>query len=597
MLNNREYFIGSLFLNPRQRRFHCGRVRRRRLKKSHNLKKKLKIKIYYFKQSNFFFEFSDNCRIYDLVKTSTMMRGASSRTGAPRCPCTLLRVVLVVTILCIASLGFLLEFSTSANNKLPTSISGAASASNKDDNPNSIFAMEATTTTRESVPTDPPPPETFESYEEHRASCDKVYGHEWLKTMRNTHTELCQTGPARLDAYRSHVMNESPYFLLDFHNVVVDHGRIGPPHPETGVEQDEYFRLSPGAIRVPCSPAPGALTNNLAESVLGSDQFTGGDWLRSVVDFLSATEIVEPSPFPYDECDAVVEEPTMAVKRFEYANLYHQSTDYINVEIARHLLDIDNQSIALELFDGHRRSELDEFWERVFDAAESKPTTETPHKHLSRMNSRLRRRIVNRICYRRLILVSPGYASRSFAMHTSSDPCAVPSPFYASLRARFLRGFRITEAQAKADPSRCLIVARRDYQAHPRNVEGKVTRKFADEQMLVRAAANAGMQCSVIDLARMPVETQVQRISIAPILMGVHGAGLSYAFLLPPTGILIEARVDYFAHFENLAGYSGRRYIGFESFGSHEQSTVEIDEEALTKVFRQAISMQHEKYL
>jgi hypothetical protein len=410
--------------------------------------------------------------------------------------------------------------------------------------------------------------------------------------MRNSSTQLCATGAGRLFAFRSPQMSESPHILLDYHNVLLDYNLMRAPRPETAAEEDEYFRLTRGALRLACSTAPGVPPDDLVTALVGNDKFIAGDWFSTTFEFLTATLLVQPlePSFPFADCDVVVDEPTMLVKRYEYANLYHQSTDYINVEIARHLLQFDdNASIAIELFDGHRHSELDEIWERVFDTAKAPACDKTPaplHEHLHRLHSRLRRRIASRVCYKRLILVSPGYASRSFAMHNRVDPCAVPSPFYASMRVRFLRAFGISAAKASA--RRCIIITRRDYQAHPRNPQGAISRKFADEDVVMAAARDAGLQCTMIDLARMPVETQMQEIAQASILMGVHGAGLSYVFMLPPSGTLIEARVGFNLHFENLAGYTGRRYIGFESFGSHSQGRIEMDQEELVRAFKQA---------
>jgi hypothetical protein len=387
-------------------------------------------------------------------------------------------------------------------------------------------------------------------------------------------------------------MAESPYVVLDYHNVLLDHTLIQAPRPHTAAEEDEYFRLTRGAVRLACTPNAGEPPELDAAMLGNSIKNVGHNWFSSTLDFLAATQLTQgEDAFPYLDCDTVIEEPTMLVKRFEYANLYHQSTDYINVEIARHLLDLDNASVAVELLDGHRRSDIDVVWERVFDNSDAPSChKQAAHEHLHHLHARLRRKVVQRVCYKRLILVSPGYASRSFAMSSRNDPCAIPTPFYASMRERFLRSFGVQSNDAVADPNQCVIIARRDYQAHPRNPVGAISRKFADEDMVLSAAATAGLKCTMIDLARMTVEMQVRRIAQASILMGIHGAGLSFVFILPPNATLLEARVLPNLHFENLAGYSGRRYVGFESGGSHGQSRFNFDEEVLVKAFRKAAS-------
>lgn len=424
--------------------------------------------------------------------------------------------------------------------------------------------------------------------------CDKVHGHAWLAEMRSTVKQVCTAGVGRLFSYRSPVMDTSPFVVLDYHNVLVDYTRIRPPRPETGAEEDEYFGLSSGAFRLACNTD--TADADLSNSLLGQWVLRERDWFRATADVVANTELAPflfTDTFPYADCDTVVEEPTILVKRFEYANIYHQFTDYVNVEIAHQLLGLGgNVSVTVELFDGHRHSDIDEVWERVFNShSDNVQPSSTPHPFLSGLNSRLRRKVVQKVCYKRLIIASPGYGSRTFAMHERPDPCNLPSPFYAAVRERFLRAFHIEPETATADPENCIVIARRNYQAHPRNPEGRISRKFADELAVLRAAATAGVQCSIFDLARVPFEEQVQRIAHASILMGLHGAGLSFVFLLPPTSVLIEARIEIFEHFNNMAAYSGRHYVGMPSYGWHAQEFVTLDESKLTSAFATAVKL------
>lgn len=80
------------------------------------------------------------------------------------------------------------------------------------------------------------------------------------------------------------------------------------------------------------------------------------------------------------ECDKVVEEPTLLVQRFEYANMYHQWTDWLNAHNTHLVLGLP--AMRVELFDGHRRSPLDIIWEHAFGMNSTKYTDTTHLDHL-----------------------------------------------------------------------------------------------------------------------------------------------------------------------------------------------------------------------
>ncbi len=438
----------------------------------------------------------------------------------------------------------------------------------------------ATTTTAASTVDEASPANSNAVY------CDDTYGDAWLEKLRTSGASSFCAGTLFTSA-----AFESPLAMLELRNVAFDFQRITLPRPETRAEADEYFGLQPGAVRAVCRDG---------EPVERVPHLAWDDKSRSVSQLLSAVA-VERGEFERVCRDAgalVVDAPTLLVQRFEYANMYHQLTDWLNSELALDLLELDGARVRVEFFDGHQKSSLDDVWKFAFDrsAGGVQPAN---HALLPDLHMRLRHGTnASVVCYRRLVMPSPGYASRLFLNAHRPDPCTQPSPLHARLRQRVLRAFGVGAANAVEKPRRCVAIVRRDYVSHPRNQNGVISRKFADEGVIARAAAAAGIECQLVDLAQISVAEQVRLVADAAILFGVHGAGLSLAFLLPPTATLIEARVrENSCHFENIARFAGVRYIGFSANGHMAGQAVGVSEAHLASAFRAAITHQSEEQM
>jgi hypothetical protein len=76
-------------------------------------------------------------------------------------------------------------------------------------------------------------------------------------------------------------------------------------------------------------------------------------------------------------------------------------------------------------------------------------------------------------------------------------------------------------------------------------------------------------------------------------LIGVHGAGLMLASLLPPHAALIEVRaVDKpgHHHFENVAVYSQRHYVALQQ-ANRDVDNVAVDADQLANATRKALML------
>ncbi|PUZ57771.1 hypothetical protein GQ55_5G456000 [Panicum hallii var. hallii] len=96
------------------------------------------------------------------------------------------------------------------------------------------------------------------------------------------------------------------------------------------------------------------------------------------------------------------------------------------------------------------------------------------------------------------------------------------------------------------------------------------SRRFMNEQEILRAAEAAGFEAAAIDLRRdVGVEAQARAVNSHDVLLGVHGAGLTNMLFLPPGGVLIQVvpygKLEHIARMEygEPAKDMGLRYLEY----------------------------------
>lgn len=303
------------------------------------------------------------------------------------------------------------------------------------------------------------------------------------------------------------------------------------------------------------------------------------------------------------QCDTVVEQPTLFVTRYEYANLYHTYTDWYSAYQAV-MVALDSHSdgnrraadtVDIVFLDGHARGSVDQGWKLLF-----------PHANITFV-SELRRNSGN-YCYRHAIFAPPGYRA-PISTDVLEDRTTTPqtsgyvrdctyTKWQAGFRARMvdqslerlqpttkdsIEKGKSSHLFASGGPGdspqstiKVLLVSRRDYMSHPR-MNGQVTRQIANEHELLAAMEQLAhvditrsglqhqltIQTTVIVLEKHDVAEQVLAFQKAHIVVGMHGAGLSHIFVARPGTMLLEIKPPGFTiqrHFEFLAGLAGCLY-------------------------------------
>ncbi|MCJ1336381.1 hypothetical protein MMC09_001657 [Bachmanniomyces sp. S44760] len=136
------------------------------------------------------------------------------------------------------------------------------------------------------------------------------------------------------------------------------------------------------------------------------------------------------------------------------------------------------------------------------------------------------------------------------------------------------------------------------------------TRKLLGQDGLLDAARAAypNVEIEAIDLAAIPFVDQLRVIQETDVLAGIHGAGLTHTFFLPPESAVVEFTVDGM----DMAGYRGVDHRGFRNLaklqGHHyfrdvSKTTIEgdwhfkdvsVEEETFVGILGAAIASMHQ---
>lgn len=288
-------------------------------------------------------------------------------------------------------------------------------------------------------------------------------------------------------------------------------------------ENEEYFQFQSGFFRLPCEDKV-------------SYWFSGETHLNKWL------EALHPHP-KYSKFTNKYPEWTVAMTRYEYANLYHTMTDFYNTFLVLKVFNVDPDNITVLWVDGHPRGALDDTWRTLFGTV--KRAGEFP----------------NALMFENMIWSIVGYES-------PLDEHDLPAvPFLDEFRHFFLSKHGVdTDYEVNCDRLNILLLWRHDYLAHPRNPSGTVSRKIKNEDELqVKISETfSGDKVTALQIDLLPMKNQLELISKTDILIGMHGAGLSHTLFLPRHAGLVEMFPLYYSnenrHFRAMAEWRHLHY-------------------------------------
>ncbi|MED6205440.1 hypothetical protein PIB30_017665 [Stylosanthes scabra] len=313
----------------------------------------------------------------------------------------------------------------------------------------------------------------------------------------------------------------------------------------------------------------------------------GGIQRHTMRDLISKIRIVKEKDFA---CDEWIEEPTLLVTRFEYANLFHTITDWYSAYVSSRVTGLPNRPHVV-FVDGHCTTQLEETWKALFSSV------------------RYAKNFTGSVCFRHAILSPLGYETAMFKGLTEEVNCdgasaqelwqnpdnhktARISEFGEMIRAGFGLPLNAHYSAKPVSGHNVLFVRREDYLAHPRH-RGKVESRLSNEaevfESLKSWASNYnGCKINLVNglFAHMSMKEQVRAIQDASVIIGAHGAGLTHIVSALPKTVILEIISSYFRrpHFAYIACWKGLEYHAINLAGSHADPGTVINE--LTNIMK-----------
>lgn len=273
-------------------------------------------------------------------------------------------------------------------------------------------------------------------------------------------------------------------------------------------EEVEFYKFEMGCFQLPCTRRPSSFFS-------GKNHLN--EWLYSMITQQSLEHRKE----------FVVElQFTIAITRYEYANLYHCLTDWYNAFLVMKFLNQTSSNTNILLIDAHPKVHLDDVWKVLFNS------------------SRKLSALVRRTYFSQLVWGIIGYNSLLASSSVTSPP------FIEEFRKVFLARFNIFQSRRfVCGQPHILFLWRRNYISHPRNPTGKLSRKISNEMELLQYVSVSMPEATVnaIQTDELNMQQQLQCIVGTDVLVGMHGAGLSHVVFLPHWAAVVELLPHYWS--------------------------------------------------
>ncbi|KAE8725464.1 Beta-(1,2)-xylosyltransferase [Hibiscus syriacus] len=386
------------------------------------------------------------------------------------------------------------------------------------------------------------------------------------------------------------VRSGSSWFRMDPEKIKMSRGGEKLEHVIGRTEEEELPEFEDGAFEV---EVEGGRSRLKRKKLVGDgflDQFlpVGNILKHTMRELVRSIVVVVESDFT---CQEWVEEPTLLITRFEYANLFHTVTDWYSAFVSSRVTGLPNRP-HLVFVDGHCETQLEETWKALFSSLRYAKNFSGP------------------VCFRQAILSPLGYETALFKGLSEDIDCqgasaqelwqspddrktARLSEFGEMIRDAF--GFPVNRHhsdKAASGDYNVLFVRREDYLAHPRH-RGKVESRLSNEQEVFDALqswASNRQECKVNLInglfAHMSMKEQVRAIQDASVIVGAHGAGLTHIVSATPNTVILEIISSFFRrpHFQLIAQWKGLEYQAINLDGSYANPGVVIDR--LNKIMR-----------
>ncbi|MQL94415.1 hypothetical protein Taro_027069, partial [Colocasia esculenta] len=278
-----------------------------------------------------------------------------------------------------------------------------------------------------------------------------------------------------------------------------------------------------------------------------------------------------------------INEPTLLVTRFEYANLFHTVTDWYSAYVSSRVTNLPGRP-HLIFVDGHCKAPLEDTWGALFSSIRYAKNFSGP------------------VCFRHAIFSPLGYETAMFKGLTESFNCrgapahilrernddhktARLSEFGEIIRAAFSLPVDDRLVPKPVSGHNVLFVRREDYLAHPRH-DGKVQSRLSNEQEVFDSLKEwvvKHKKCNITLInglfAHMSMKEQLHAIQEASVVIGAHGAGLTHLVSAASNTVVLEIVSSLYRrpHFQLISAWKGLEYHAIYPPGSYAKPSEVID--------------------
>ena len=264
---------------------------------------------------------------------------------------------------------------------------------------------------------------------------------------------------------------------------------------------------------------------------------------------------------------------TLFITRYEYVNLYHTITDWWNAfsVLPRTKYNfLRNEGISkpdrVVFLDGHAQGLLDSTWQTLFGKYHY-------IKHIGGVYD-------GGICFERAIFIPPGYQSPLFNAKQNVNRC--PNRDMAASFSNFVLEQYDLLRQTEVIRGNVVLIDRQPFVSHPRSDPKNLARQVTKSELndLKKKLNNiSDVTVNLVRLETMTFAEQLKLIRQTHILIGMHGAALSYLMFMDETkSHTIEFQKDDQDFFDYMSKWKGIDYelVGLE-WTDDESSTLSFN--------------------
>ena len=341
-----------------------------------------------------------------------------------------------------------------------------------------------------------------------------------LKIARNlTFKAVLQKNETRSCAHRINVMDGG---IVLFRNITMrsklGRARVLETYLEQPAAEDEFFKLEKGFFTLYC-------VGNVKDA---KERLHSAEKYHALRKWVTAFEATNPSvSVLLGMKQSFHSGQYLAIERIEYANVYWTIIDLLDIFITTQRLGIEPEKLNIVLMDAHPPSSLDSFWSVLFQRL-IKLGTDDIFKQS------------NNVMFENLVWRYPRVKCPLLDRSTVTPNLILPFRSFVLKRFAVPSGPRLRDCVQKK--LNVLVIFRRDYQNHPRNLKGIIDRKIANEKDVVDEMENGfpNLNITVAQLDSLPLKRQLELVASADIFFGMHGAAHTFPIFMAPGGAVIE---------------------------------------------------------